>query len=443
MVYSLVRLFILALVRFFYPRIEVQGQENIPAGKPIIFVSNHPNGLIDGLVLMIGLDRIVSFLTKSTFFANPPLRLCLEAFSAVPVYRRRDAGKTGGPQTVALDRNDATFARCRELLARGQAVALFPEGTTHAGTAMQPLHTGAARIALSTESEAGWELGTQIVPVAIWYTQKAQFRSQVLLVIGPSFDLADIAAAYASEPYRAACDLTERIREHLDKVVLQSSDAERYRLALDLAAWTLPQSMPRTLYARYARATLLLAAMHRFSETDPARLAALLQQARSYARMLRGVRIADPFRLEDTARQKRQLAVLTLILLAGAAPALAGAASSYLPARLAGPLATRIFGKSDEMTITGKLVVGVGLVGTSWLVEALIVGRLAGGRWAGHFLLSAPVLAYGAVRWSEGWQAWRALLTAQCLAYRNPQLAQKLVEQRRALADVTVTVTNY
>ncbi|MCG8349229.1 MAG: lysophospholipid acyltransferase family protein, partial [Chloroflexales bacterium] len=424
-------------------RIEVQGQENIPVGKPTIFVSNHPNGLIDGLVLMLGLDRIVSFLTKSTFFANPPLRLCLEAFAAVPVYRRRDAGKTGGPQTVALDRNDVTFARCRELLARGQAVALFPEGMTHAGTTMQPLHTGAARIALSTEAEAGWELETQIVPVAIWYTQKSQFRSRVLLVIGQPFDLAGMAAAYASDPYRAACDLTERIREHLDKVVLQSSDAERYQLALDLVAWTLPQDMSRTLYARYAHTTLLLAAMHRFSETDPARLEALLQQAQSYARMLRSVRVADPFLLEDTPHQRRQLIALTLALLAGAAPALAGLASSYLPARLAGPLATRIFGKSDEMTITSKLVVGVGLVGTSWLVEALIVGRLAGARWAGIFLLSAPILSYSAVRWSEGWHTWRALLAAQYLRYRNPQLIQKLIDQRQALADVIVTVTSY
>src|SRR5262249_1370193 len=91
-----VRFAILRLVRLFYPRIEVRGLERVPRKRPTIFVLNHPNGLLDPLVLMVGIDRHVSFLAKSTFFANPIGRLAMNAFGALPVYRSRDEGLEGG-----------------------------------------------------------------------------------------------------------------------------------------------------------------------------------------------------------------------------------------------------------------------------------------------------------------------------------------------------------
>src|SRR5256885_4599558 len=109
MLSRIVRFVILHLVELFYPRIEVRGRANLPPG-PIVFVLNHPNGLLDPLVLMSGLDRHMSFLSKSTFFANPIGRLLMRAFDALPVYRQRDEGRAGGPQGDSVDRNEMTFA---------------------------------------------------------------------------------------------------------------------------------------------------------------------------------------------------------------------------------------------------------------------------------------------------------------------------------------------
>src|SRR5262245_49057213 len=141
----LVRFLVLRLVKLFYPRIEVDGRENLPVDGPLLFVANHPNGLLDPLVLMVGLRRHISFLAKSTFFANPIGRLAMEAFGALPVYRQRDEGREGGAQGDRGARNEGTFARCRALLRSGQPLALFPEGTTHSNPMMLPLRTGAAR----------------------------------------------------------------------------------------------------------------------------------------------------------------------------------------------------------------------------------------------------------------------------------------------------------
>ena len=56
-----------ALIRFlslvastFYKRIEVVGLENVPARGGVIFAGNHPNALIDGLLLMSHAGRTCS-----------------------------------------------------------------------------------------------------------------------------------------------------------------------------------------------------------------------------------------------------------------------------------------------------------------------------------------------------------------------------------------------
>ncbi|MDQ2998412.1 MAG: lysophospholipid acyltransferase family protein, partial [Chloroflexota bacterium] len=180
MLSRIVRFIILRLIQLFYPQIEARGEELVPV-QPTLFVLNHPNGLLDALVLMQALGQHVAFLAKSTFFANPIGRVLMQAFGALPVYRQRDVGKRGGPPGGATNANEATFAGCRALLHTGQPIALFPEGTTHSNTTMLPLRTGAARIALSAETEANWQLNLQIVPVGLWYQKKSQFRSSVLV----------------------------------------------------------------------------------------------------------------------------------------------------------------------------------------------------------------------------------------------------------------------
>src|SRR5438105_1923209 len=51
------------------------------------------------------------FLGKSTLFRIPPLNPLLRLAGVVPVYRAQDGAGT--------ERNDRTFSRCRQLLARG------------------------------------------------------------------------------------------------------------------------------------------------------------------------------------------------------------------------------------------------------------------------------------------------------------------------------------
>jgi hypothetical protein len=356
----------------------------------------------------------------------------MQAFGALPVYRQRDIGKPGGPLAGATDANEATFAGCRALLRDGRPIALFPEGTTHSNTMMLPLRTGAARIALSAEAEANWQLDLQIVPIGLWYQNKSRFRSAALVVVGEPFGLADYRPRYQSDDRAAVDALTEEIDARLDSVVLQAENAELLTGIPVLAAWTAEREL-ESLEERHARATELLAAYMRLRASDPARLEEIAREARRYARVLRTLGIADPWDLELSPARRGRIVSLGFWLIAGFVPALAGLALSYIPYRLAAPLTPLLLGDYEETTSTGKLIIGTALVVLTWLIEAIVCGLVFGSFWGLALLALAPLLSYIALRWGESWRELREAAGYAWLTARHHKMVAELVAQRRAL----------
>src|SRR5438876_5625706 len=143
------RRIIVALLQFalrvYFRRIEVAGLEHVPRESPVIFVLNHPNALVDPAFLLCLAPRPVSFLAKAPLFKMPVIGFFVRALDSLPAYRRQDEGQD-------VSRNSETFAAARRLLARGVAVGICPEGTSHSHTTLQPIKTGAARMALGAVS---------------------------------------------------------------------------------------------------------------------------------------------------------------------------------------------------------------------------------------------------------------------------------------------------
>ena len=196
------------LVHIFFRDIEVESGEHLPASGPVVVVANHINGLVDGLLLMATLKRYPRFLGKSTLFKILPLWPFLKFAAVVPVYRSIDDARVA--------QNVSAFATCHRILARGGVVAVFPEGISHDEASLQPLKTGAARIAL----EAGAEGAPDVVTDAVGqtYDAKARFRSRALVRIGTPVGISRWTEAYRTDSHEAVRQLTRDVADRLSAV---------------------------------------------------------------------------------------------------------------------------------------------------------------------------------------------------------------------------------
>jgi 1-acyl-sn-glycerol-3-phosphate acyltransferase len=143
LVYWLVRA---VLQPFFhlYWRLSRLGREHIPAEGPFILAANH-RSFLDPFVISVMVRRPISFVAKEELFRSRPVAWILSSLGAFPIARG-----TG-------DRD--AMATAREILARGEGVLIFPEGTrTRPGGLGRP-RRGVGRLALET--------GAPVVPVAI------------------------------------------------------------------------------------------------------------------------------------------------------------------------------------------------------------------------------------------------------------------------------------
>ena len=70
MLYRVLKHIIRFFLYFYHKEIQVHGLENIPKNKPVLFVPNHQNALID--VLLVGVDckRNPYFLARSDIFGK-------------------------------------------------------------------------------------------------------------------------------------------------------------------------------------------------------------------------------------------------------------------------------------------------------------------------------------------------------------------------------------
>ena len=391
----------------------------IPADGPVLLVANHPNALIDPVVVTAAAGRPVRWLGKSTLVFNPVIGWLFRAVGTIPVYRRQDDASQMG-------RNAETFSAAVQALEGGSVVALFPEGISHDAPALAPLKTGAARLALQAARAMGHSI--PIIPVGVIYRDASSFRSPAGVVIGPPIAWDDLVGRDA-EDREAVTVLTERIGDALGEVTRQLdswSDQSVVEHAAAVVAATTGESTPPSWIARAS-------GIHRLMDDrqDPA-LPGLRDRLRQHARTLHRLGIT-PRQLagrEPTAPlhwwtgwSGPLVAVLWFL----------GMVWSWVPYRATGIVVRRLTDNRDLLS-TLKAAVGF-LLFLLWITAtAFLVGCLTSWPWGVVAFPLGIALALWTIRLEEARRAVAREERASSWRRRRALEMQALASEQQALA---------
>ena len=429
-------------LRLFFRRIEIGGARYVPADEPLIFVSNHPNGLIDPALIFCALPRRISFLAKSTLFRIPVIKFLVGAVESLPLYRRVDTDED-------LTKNRLTFERCHALLGQNRCIALFPEGVSHNSTRLLPVKTGAARIALGAISvrqpatEDGSALDClKIVPLGLYYTSKTSFRSEALIRCGAPLEVSAVSLdAWGEPPREAVKELSARIEEALLEVTLNVEDDEE--LGVVTKAQELFSSLYETLNLRQTLSAefelrrriaekLSPGAAGEGKERDALRRRILEHEEELGAL---GIDAENLSLLTDTRWNVFRHFLLRGALLLALLPLSIPGALLHLPAFLACDLLSRLYRRHgvDEIAPTVKILAAIALMPLTWLM----VSALAYFRWGWRIaLLAFPasiVCGYAAMRSLEMLYDMRGWFQGVLVLFNNRRRVLRLFLERRAL----------
>jgi len=174
--YQIIKVVFKVALHLYYGKIVVKGLENVPKDKPVLFLPNHQNALIDPLLIVIDCNRKPYFLTRSDVFTTNFYKSIFAFFQMIPIYRIRDGRD-------ALKNNQAVFDSCAALLSNNEAILMFPEANHNQKRRVRPLSKGFTRILFHTLNQNS-ELDIQIVPVGLNYKNLTAFPDKAAIYFG-------------------------------------------------------------------------------------------------------------------------------------------------------------------------------------------------------------------------------------------------------------------
>jgi len=422
-----------------YYRVRVAGVE-VPGTGPLLLVANHPNSLLDPALVAIAAGRPVRWLARAGLFEQRDIGWLIRGSGAIPVYRAAD-----DPELTS--RNREMFEAAHTALLEGDAVGVFPEGVSHSSPSLQPLKTGAARIALGAAALGAGAI--PIFPVGLTFRGgKERFRSDALLLVGRPIRWGDLATGDPLSS-QAVRELTARIQAGLNRVTVNLESWEDFPLV---------EGAEAIHHAEYGRArsgnpVRWLARMRRTATTleraralDRVRYDALAADIVEYTRLLDslGLRPRDLHHVPKAAVAARWTLKNVAFFGLAAPLALVGAIVFVAPYQLLIRVEKRLDIPPDKLA-TYKVLGGTAAFGGWTLILAALLREFVGWRPALAVLILLPLLGILTLairnRWHDAAADLRRFLVLrgrrdlrQGLLARQAELAERLRDLQHELA---------
>jgi len=206
--YRVFRRFIRMGMAVFYGKMRVLGAERVPATGAALLAINHPSDFIGPLVLVAALERRVRCFVSRQSFRGTWAKLLAWGLGLTPYNSESKAGRRGTEHGS-------------EILAGGDAVALFLEGDSAPASAASEFFRRAASLALAAEALRAAQGGLAVLPVHLFLPGKPLKSKETLVYVERPLDLESL--------FQDPRSLAERTRA-LSEVLAEASRRNVFRL---------------------------------------------------------------------------------------------------------------------------------------------------------------------------------------------------------------------
>ena len=196
LLFYMIQPYVKSIFYHYYGKMEVQGQENIPRGEPVIFAPNHQNALMDALIVLFSSTQDVVFLARADIFSGRIMAFFFNSLKILPVFRQRDGASE-------LGKNEDIFDISVDILKHRHFMCIMPEGNHGSQRRLRPFGKGIFRIGFAAQKEHGAEPFVKIVPTGIDLGDYEKHNASLLLTFGEPIELSDYWAQYEEAAPRA------------------------------------------------------------------------------------------------------------------------------------------------------------------------------------------------------------------------------------------------
>ena len=221
--YNFFRYYIKTGLFFYTKKIKIVGRDNIPKKGAVLFVVNHPNGLLDPLVVTTNTPRITHYLVRAAVFKKPLVKKMLATLNLMPIYRIRDG-------INQLSKNEGVFNDCYTILNNQEALMIFAEGSHDRRRTVRTLSKGFTRIifgALNTYPD----LKITIIPVGITYQNSGAFPCKAAIHYGTGISAKELYNP--NELNTSVNAIKEEVSTQLKKLSVHIPYDENYEATLN------------------------------------------------------------------------------------------------------------------------------------------------------------------------------------------------------------------
>jgi len=430
MLYNLLKFLFALTVKGYFRSIYIKGLENVPKTGPVMFAPNHTSAFMDPILLGTQIDRKLYFLARGDVFKNKLAAIVFGWLNMIPVFRAEH-------DSSDMHKNEQVFQRCFDHLAKRGAIMIFPEGLSKTERRLRPIKTGTARIALGAENQNNFELGTQIIPIGLNYSNPHFFRGDVFVNFGKAIEVSEYKSAFEKNNWDGVTQLTERIKTELEKLVVIIEDERLDKLIKQIEILYRSklrdesdpnEKAPQDFYLSKD----IVKAVEFYAKTDPEHLESFEKKIDTYLQTLRRLGIRDT--QVRMARIPFNVIWTISYFILGFPIFAFGMFTNYIPYRLAGVVALAI-PLRDDFVGSIKMASGMFIFLLFYLVEFSLVVTFTNYIWGIAFLVALYPAGLFTVNYIKKYYEVRGILKYIHLFIRKSNLITQLKSTRNQLVE--------